>query len=147
MVNQISEQQVQGIAFVDEFPEATILTLSFDGTVPSDVQVHLLDDDGEGCGFDISIFLLCRSLFPEGYNLRAFMPFVSDMSEVNEFMPTTEGDFKSGFQHGVLFDFTADGLDYQIWLPREELLDFVRKTPQGALEVRRHERRLHSTSR
>lgn len=124
MVYDLHTEQIQGIRFVNDFPEATIFTVSFDWSSPLALQVLFPLGVDENCCFELSVFLLNRALFPTGYNLRAFLPFTSGSTQVNEFKPTTEGDFESGFVPGVMFDFSVDGIEYQIWLPRKELLRF-----------------------
>ena len=124
MSNNARTQEIQGIRFVDEFPEATMFTVNFDWSEPTDLQVVFSIGADEICSFDLSMFLLNRALFPDGYNLRAFLPFTAGSTQINEFKPTTEGDFESGFTAGVLFNFCVDGVEYDVWLPRKDLLEF-----------------------
>ncbi len=131
MVSNPHTLQIQGIRFVNDFPEATLFTVSFDQSSPLDLQVIFDLGADETCRFELSRFLLNRALFPSGYNLRAFLPFTSGATQVTEFRPTTEGDFQSGFISGVLFDFCVDGIEYQIWLPQEEVTNFVVSIPSS----------------
>ncbi len=129
-------QNMQGIRFVDEFPEATIFTVNYDWSAPTDLQVLFSIGADEICSFDLSLFLLNRALFPDGYNLRAFLPFTTGSTQINEFKPTSEGDFESGFVAGVLFNFCVDGVEYDIWLPREDLFTFLSTIPHAEAESR-----------
>ena len=124
MSNNAHTHNLQGIRFVDEFPEATIFTVNFDWSAPTELQVVFSIGADENCSFDLSVFLVNRSLFPDGYDLRAFLPFTTGSTQISEFKPTTEGDFESGFVAGVLFNLRVEGVEYDIWLPREDLLKF-----------------------
>lgn len=123
------EQELQGIRFADESPEALIFTLTHDQSAPNDVTVSFTLGYDEPCIFEMDLTKLRRSLLPTDCVFHTIARYDNGATRFECIEPTTEGDFIAGFEAGLMFDFQVNGAEHQVWLPLKGLNEFVNAVP------------------
>ncbi|RTL43094.1 MAG: hypothetical protein EKK48_09335 [Candidatus Melainabacteria bacterium] len=120
---------LQGISFLNDAPEALIFALTHNSSTPNEVLVSFELGYGEPCTFDMDLTRLRRALLPETCVFHAIMPYSTAETEFVDIRKTLEGDFVSGFQAGFIFDLIIEGIEHQVWLPLDGLLQFLDSVP------------------